>query len=198
MCDFSRMQLKSHVIAPCAAASHAIFIACNKNRTDQTSLILSHAIARICILSQRCSALVQCDNCHNQSQTYHKSHDKWNMAASGVVWTPFWIKWQVIAVCGFERPLQLRRNREGLRRPFYRSRSSKNKTLTQTFVYQLSLALYIDSRLTKSNKLSHKSDLVSLTLIVLLSGLCYWRIDFSSQKKRETSSCATSLTQLIF
>ena len=28
-CDFSRMQLKSHVIL-----HHAIFIACNKNRTD--------------------------------------------------------------------------------------------------------------------------------------------------------------------
>ena len=57
MCDFSRMQLKSHVIAPCAAASHAIFIACNKNRTDQTSLILSYAIACICTLSQRYAAL---------------------------------------------------------------------------------------------------------------------------------------------
>ena len=53
MCDFSRMQLKSHVIAPCAAAFDAIF----KNRTDQISLILSHAIARVCTLWQRCAVL---------------------------------------------------------------------------------------------------------------------------------------------
>ena len=133
MYDFSRMQLKSHVNAPCAAASHAIFIPCNKNRTDQTSLILSHAIACICTLSQRCAALVQCDNYHNQSQTCHKSHDKWNMAASGVVWTPFSIKSQVIiAVCvsssdhGATKTkshaicmiAKLRRNREGVWR-FY-------------------------------------------------------------------------------
>ena len=60
-----------------------IYIACNKNHTDQTSLILSHAIACICTLSQKCAALLQCDNCHNQSQTCNKTHHKWNMAASG-------------------------------------------------------------------------------------------------------------------
>ena len=69
----------------------AIKIALRSNKFD--------FIACICTLSQRCAALVQCDNCHNQSQTWHKSHDKWNMAASGVVWTPLWIKSQVIAVC---------------------------------------------------------------------------------------------------
>ena len=72
----TKQQLKSHVIALCAAASYSIFVAYNKNRTNQISFILSHAIACICTLSQRCAALVQCDNCHNQSQTCHKSHDK--------------------------------------------------------------------------------------------------------------------------
>ena len=43
---------------------------------------------------------MQCDNCHNQSQTCHKSHDKWNMAVSA--------QWSYCrgyhCVCGFERP----------------------------------------------------------------------------------------------
>ena len=111
MCDFSRTQLKSHVIAPCAAAFHATLNACNKNRTDQTSLILSHAIACICTLSQRCAALVQCDNCHNQSQTCHKSHDKWNMAAS-------WICVDAILnkIAGYRRVCGMERRKQNLMR----------------------------------------------------------------------------------
>ena len=44
MCDFSRMQLKSHVIAPCAAASHAIFVA-----TASGSQYSRHVILIACL-----------------------------------------------------------------------------------------------------------------------------------------------------
>ena len=88
MCDFSRMQLKSHVIAYCAAGLslmqfllHAIKIALIKQvRFYRMQL---HAFA-LCRKGVRLD-LVQCDNCHNQSQTCHKSHAKWNVATSGVV-----------------------------------------------------------------------------------------------------------------
>ena len=77
--DLGKVLLKSHVVAPCAAASHAIFIACNKNRTDQTRSILSHAfVLRHKGVRLWCNTIIATTN-HRRV----KSHDKWNMATSG-------------------------------------------------------------------------------------------------------------------